>query len=182
MKVVIATLEAHQLPAVLPQLTHLLQDAVRQGAALGFLPPLTTAEANRFWLRVHAAVEAGSHYLFVARAADTLDILGTVQLALASQPNGRHRAEVAKMVVHSRARRLGIGRQLLHALEAKAAQLGRTTLVLDTRSGDVAERLYQSCHYHVAGTIPNYAESADGTLHPTVVYYKLLPKVEEGIG
>ena len=69
-----------------------------------------------------------------------------------------------------------MARQLLHALEAEAWQRGRTTLVLDTRAGDAAEPLYQSVGYRVAGTIPAFAESADGSLHATVLYYKLLEK------
>ena len=47
-------------------------------------------------------------------------------------------------------------------------------LVLDTRQGDVAERLYLKQGYIRAGSIPQYARSADGTLHTTVFFYRLL--------
>jgi ribosomal protein S18 acetylase RimI-like enzyme len=174
MNVSIATLTAAEIERALPQLVGLFQDAIDSGAALGFLPPLTADEASSFWRRVGASVEAGTLALFVARDGHTHDILGSVQLALAPQTNGTHRAEVAKMMVHSQARRLGIGRELLRALEAHAAQLGRTTLVLDTRQGDTAEQLYQALQYKVAGVVPEYAQSGDGTLHSTVIYYKLL--------
>jgi ribosomal protein S18 acetylase RimI-like enzyme len=88
--------------------------------------------------------------------------------------NGLHRAEVAKLMVHRAARRRGIARALMLALEDHARRLGRTTLVLDTRQGDPSERLYQSLGYQLAGAIPEYARSADGTLDATAIYYRLL--------
>lgn len=170
----ISILGPEEIEPALPQLVAVFQDAIASGAALGFMPPLSVEEATGFWRRVQAGVAAGALALFVARDATTHEVLGTVQLALAPQTNGRHRAEVAKMMVHRNARRRGIARQLLQALEAHAAQLGRTTLVLDTREGDAAERLYQSLNYQIAGVVPEYAHSGDGTLHATVIYYKLL--------
>lgn len=170
----ISTLNSEEIERAVPQLVALFQDAIASGAALGFLPPLSTEEAQSFWHRVQDGVRAGGLTLFVARDEATRDILGTVQLALAPQTNGTHRAEIAKMMVHSKARRLGIGRKLLAALEAHAAQLGRTTLVLDTRQGDTAELLYQALQYQAAGVVPEYAQSGDGSLHATVIYYKLL--------
>ncbi|GAC1593013.1 MAG: GNAT family N-acetyltransferase [Hymenobacter sp.] len=174
MSVRITTLAPDEIEAALPQLVTLFQDVLASGAALGFLPPLSTAEARRFWRRVRTGVRAGTLTLFVARDETTQALLGTVQLVLAPQTNGTHRAEVAKMMVHRQARRRGLGRQLLRALEARAAELGRTTLVLDTRQGDVAEQLYQALQYQVAGVVPAYAQSGDGSLHATVIYYKLL--------
>ena len=174
MSTLITTLASADLETALPQLVALFQDAIDSGAALGFLPPLTAEAAAAYWQRVGEGVAAGSLVLLVAREATTHEIIGTVQLAPAPQSNGRHRAEVMKMMVHRRARRQGLARQLLHALEAEARLRGRTTLVLDTRAGDVAEPLYQSVGYRMAGTIPDFAQSADGSLHATVLYYKLL--------
>ncbi|WP_426059518.1 GNAT family N-acetyltransferase [Hymenobacter sp. B1770] len=174
MSIVISTPAPEQIEEALPQLITLFQDAIASGAALGFVPPLSTEEASSFWQRVQEGVRAGTVALFVAYHGSSQEIVGTVQLVLAPQSNGSHRADVAKMMVHRKARRLGIGRELLRALEAKAAELGRTTLVLDTRQGDAAELLYQSLDYQVAGAIPKYAQSGDGTLHTTVIYYKVL--------
>ena len=122
---------------------------------------------------VAAALEAGGRRLWIARSADG-GIVGTVQLDLAGQANGHHRAEVIKLLVLSSARRHGIGRLLMEAAEAEARRLGRTTLVLDTRQGDPSEALYRGMGWQPAGTIPRYAQSADGTLHTTTFYYKLL--------
>jgi GNAT superfamily N-acetyltransferase len=88
--------------------------------------------------------------------------------------NGRHRAEVTKLMVHRTARRQGIGRALMVAVEAEARRLGRTTLHLDTREGDPSERLYQTLGWQRAGAIPRWARSADGTLHTTVFYHRVL--------
>ena len=177
MSTLITTLASADLETALPQLVALFQDAIDSGAALGFLPPLTAEAGAAYWRRVGEGVAAGSLVLLVARAAGSHEIVGTVQLAPAPQANGRHRAEVMKMMVHRRARRQGIARQLLQALEAEAHRRGRTTLVLDTRAGDVAEPLYQAVGYRVAGSIPAFARNPDGSLHATVLYYKLLADV-----
>ena len=77
-------------------------------------------------------------------------------------------------MVHTQARRQGIGRALMRAVEEHAWRLGRTTLVLDTRRGDHAERLYADVGWTLAGVIPKYARSANGRLDPSAFYYKLL--------
>ena len=151
----------------------LLRDVVDGGASVGFLPPLDGDEARAYWDGVVAALKGGARRLWIARGADG-GIVGTVQLDLAGQANGRHRAEVIKLMVLSRARRQGIGRLLMEAAEAEARKLGRTTLVLDTRQGDPSEALYRGLGWQPAGAIPRYARSADGTLHTTALYYKLL--------
>jgi acetyltransferase len=156
-----------------PALVALLQAVAGGGASVGFMPPLGADEAAAYWDGVTAALKGGWRRLWIARAADG-GLVGTVQLDLASQANARHRAEVTKLMVLSSARRQGIGRLLMEAAEADARRLGRTTLVLDTRQGDPSEALYRGMGWQPAGTIPRYARSADGTLHTTAFYYKLL--------
>jgi acetyltransferase len=176
MDIQIVRLNAAQTEEHLPELAALLQDAVNGGAAVGFLPPLPTAEADAYWREVVAAVSGAGRILLVAVlvGVDGGALVGTVQLDPAARPNGRHRAEVTKVIVHGAHRRQGVGRALMLAIEAEAARAGRTTLVLDTRLGDSGEALYSSLGYQRAGIIPQYARSADGTLHATVVMYKLL--------
>jgi ribosomal protein S18 acetylase RimI-like enzyme len=154
-------------------LVALLRDAVDGGASLGFLPPLGEAEAAAYWDGVVAALRDGSRVLLVARD-QAAGIVGSAQLELAMQANAHHRAEVSKVMVHRTARRRGIGRALMLVLESEARGLGRTTLVLDTRQGDPSESLYRALGWREAGTIPRYAESADGSLHATVIYYRLV--------
>lgn len=154
-------------------LADLLMDVVAGGASVGFLPPLGAEDASAYWDSVAEALEGGGRRLWIARAADG-GLVGAVQLDLASQANGGHRAEVIKLMVLSSARRRGLGRLLMEAAEAESRRLGRTTLVLDTRQGDPSEALYRGMGWKPAGTIPRYARSADGTLHTTAFYYKLL--------
>ncbi|GAB3312648.1 GNAT family N-acetyltransferase [Hymenobacter humi] len=174
MQVVISELNAADARLRLPALVELLQDAVDSGASLGFLAPLAYAEAEQYWAGVAEAVAAGHRRLLVAQHPTNHEPLATVQLDLATKPNAPHRAEVMKLLVHTKARRQGLGRQLLVALEQLAQQLGRTTLVLDTREGDVSEQLYQRMQYQRAGIIPAYVKNEAGELQATVVYYKLL--------
>ncbi|WP_201986893.1 GNAT family N-acetyltransferase [Hymenobacter rubidus] len=174
MDVTIACLSAAEARTLLPQLHELLHDAVDSGASVGFLPPLPASEAAAYWQSVIEAMEAGHRVLLVAHQPGETDLLGTVQLDLATRPNSRLRAEVSKLLVHRRARRQGVARQLLQALEQQALELDRTTLILDTRHGDGAEQLYQSMGYHFVGAIPEYFINNDGQPHATAVYYKLL--------
>jgi ribosomal protein S18 acetylase RimI-like enzyme len=170
--VTIERLDAAQTAEALPELVCLFQDAVASGASIGFLPPLSTEEAEHYWQKVLAEVRGATRVLLVARRAD--ELAGSVQLDLAQQRNAAHRAEVQKLMVHRASRRQGLGRALMQAAESVAHALGRTLLVLDTRQGDPAEQLYRSLGYVRAGEIPNYARSADGSLHTTIIFYREL--------
>ena len=154
-------------------LVTLLQDAVDSGASVGFLPPLGEVEAARYWDSVAAALGEGSRVILAAHDRE-LGLVGSGQLELATRANARHRAEVAKVMVHRRARRRGVGRALMLALEEHARRLGRTTLILDTRQGDPSEGLYRAAGWTFAGAIPRYARSATGTFDATALYFKLL--------
>ena len=153
-------------------LVALLQDAVERGASIGFLPPLAVDEAERYWNEVAAEQAAGSRLVLAALQDD--QIVGSVQLALVTKPNGRHRAEIQTLCVSGSARQHGIGRALMLAIEAAARRAERSLIVLDTRQGDVSEQLYRSLNYSVAGVVPQYARSADGKLDACVFFYKLL--------
>jgi ribosomal protein S18 acetylase RimI-like enzyme len=162
-------------PAILPHLIHLLQDTVASGASVGFLPPLSIENAQQYWSTIFEEVRKHTCVLLVAREAG--QIVGSVQLALATKPNAQHRAEVQKLFVLSSQRRRGIGRALMQAIEQAASDKQRTLLVLDTRQGDSAEQLYRTLGYCEVGIIPGYAHSATGTFDSTVIFYKTLPLV-----
>ncbi len=173
MRVTIEASSAEAAAPDLPALSALLTDAVESGASIGFLPPLAAGEADAYWRTVVAALREGARVLLVARDAAGA-LVGSAQLELATRPNARHRVEVTKVMVHTKARRQGVGRALMRAAEEHARRLGRTTLVLDTRCGDHAERLYADGGWTLAGVIPKYARSANGRLDPSAFYYKLL--------
>lgn len=157
---------------VLPELVALLQDAVNSGASIGFLLPITDEDAANYWQEVVQALRGPNRILLIAQIDEK--IVGTVQLDLASRANGSHRAEVAKLMVHTSYRKRGIGQALMNAIEHESQLAGRMTLILDTREGDPSEQLYTKLGYARAGTIPEYARSIDGSLHSTVFMYKLL--------
>jgi ribosomal protein S18 acetylase RimI-like enzyme len=154
------------------ELATLLIDGVDSGASIGFLPPLTLAEAQRYWDDVDRDLAAGVRLLLVATLAD--HVAAAIQLALCTKKNGLHRAEVEKLMVHTRHRRMGIGRALIDRVEAIAREHGRTLLVLDTRTGDPASSLYRTCGYVEAGQIPGFARGAHGKLEATTYFYKQL--------
>lgn len=163
---------AQQVRARMDELAALLQDSVEGGASVGFLPPLGIVEARGYWLKVCDAVHPERRILLVALWNGRL--AGSVQLDFAGMPNGSHRAEVMKLMVHSDARRQGIGRALMSAIEDAGRRAGRSLLVLDTRAGDAAEQLYVQIGYTRAGVIPRYARGASGELHDTVIFYKFV--------
>jgi GNAT superfamily N-acetyltransferase len=150
------------------QLAEILIGVVSAGASVGFLPPLSLEDAEAYW----RGVIKPETVLLVAERDGR--IIGTGQLELAMRANGRHRAEVGKVLVDPAAQGQGIGKALMLALEAEARRLGRTLLYLDTREGDLANRLYQSVGYTAAGTIPQWAIDSDGTLTGTTIYYRVL--------
>lgn len=173
----IEQLSEEQAKASLPQLVGLLQNTVNGGASVGFIPPLVSSTAEAYWLETIAEVAQGKRLLLVS--AEDGEVTGTVQLALVMKENASHRAEVQKLLVHTRFRQRGIARSLMSAVEMAALQAGRTLLVLDTEQGSTAESLYERCGYTRAGVIPHYARSADGSLITTVVFYRLLSINEE---
>jgi GNAT superfamily N-acetyltransferase len=153
-------------------LSDVLIDCVEGGASVSFLLPMTRAKAETFWRGAAASVARGDRFVLAAEdAAGT--IVGTVQVILAQPENQPHRGDLAKMLVHRRARRRGIGAALLEAAEHRALSAGKTLLVLDTASGD-AERLYARQGWHRCGVIPNYALWPDGTPCATTYFFKFL--------
>ena len=157
-------------------LGEVLHACVHGGAGVSFVLPFSHADANAFWRdRILPAVQAGTCRVLVARNAGR--IVGTVQLDLATPPNQPHRAEVRKLLVHPEARRLGIARALMLALEEHARQNGRSLLTLDTVTGDPAEPLYLSIGYVKVGVIPRYALNPDSSeWDATTIMYKDLQK------
>jgi ribosomal protein S18 acetylase RimI-like enzyme len=161
--------------AALSALCNLLCDSVEDGASVGFLLPANAAEFESYWKKVLAGIKDGTRLLLAAREGDR--VIGSVQLELADRPNGRHRAEVQKLLVLRSARRRGVGRALMQAVESIARDHGRSLLVLDTSEGSAAEALYRTLGFIAAGTIPKFARNPDGTLHSTVLFYKLIAAI-----
>lgn len=164
-------LDARQAQQALPALCDVLDGCVAQGASIGFVDR-DAQTLHHFWQDTVLSLACGDKQLLVATRAGR--IVGTVMLVLLMPANGVHRAEVIKLLVHPDARRCGIARGLMQQAEARARELGRSLLVLDTRSGDVAEPLYLSLGWQVAGQIPGYARSTAGVMDATTIMYKAI--------
>ncbi|WP_044560874.1 GNAT family N-acetyltransferase [Azospirillum sp. B4] len=167
----IREIPAAELDTHTPALSGILHDCVLGGASVGFILPFTLQEAAAFWRSLRPGLQTGGRRLLGAWSGDRL--VGTVQLLLAGPPNGRHRAEVAKMLVHPDARRQRVGRALMTAVEALARTEGRTLLLLDTGS-DEGRALYRSVGFQTVGDIPGYAIHVDGSALATTLLYKHL--------
>ena len=157
-------------------LVRLLSDAVEGGASIGFLAPLPDAEAEAYWAGVVDAMRAGRRHLLAAFDGDRL--IGTVQLDLEPRANGRHRAEVMKLMVLRSDRRRGVARRLMAALLDLARARRRSLLLLDVRAGDPAEALYEAFGFTKFGLVPRHARSPDGSLAATSFYYLDLPRCD----
>ena len=166
-------LDPNDAVACVPALADVLIDCVDGGASVGFMQPMTVEKATRFWQAVAEGVARGERALLVAED-EARQILGTVQLLLALPENQPHRADVAKMLVHRRARRRGVARRLMQAVEVAARDEGKTLLVLDTVSGSDAEQLYAHAGWQRVGEIPDYALMPDGPFCATTIFYKAL--------
>jgi GNAT superfamily N-acetyltransferase len=147
-----------------------LIDCVEGGASVSFMLPMTRAKAAAFWAGLADQVARGE-CLVLAAFDRQGTVTGTVQVLLKQPENQPHRADIAKMLVHRRARRQGVGAQLLAAAEAAAARAGKTLLVLDTASAEAA-RLYARVGWQRVGEIPDYALWPAGGLVATTVFYK----------
>jgi GNAT superfamily N-acetyltransferase len=158
--------------AQLAELADVLIDCVEGDASVSFMHPLPRERAEAFWRGVAEGVAAGDRALLVAE--DGHGICGTVQLVLAQPENQPHRADLAKMLVHRRCRRQGLGEALMRAAESMARDFGKTLLVLDTVTGDNGERLYQRLGWQRVGVIPGYALLPRGGLVGTTVFYREL--------
>ncbi len=170
----ITRIEKNDAESVAHDLADILHACVHDGASVGFILPFSKEAALGYWQdNVFPALRSGVTDLFVARVEGR--VVGPVQLISATMPNQPHRADVAKLLVHPDARRRGLGRTLMQALEARASDLGKTLLVLDTRSSDPSLVLYQGMGFQIAGEIPGYCRNPfENRCEPTTYMYKAL--------
>jgi GNAT superfamily N-acetyltransferase len=176
------TWSLHRLHALddahIAELADVLIDCVEGDASVSFMHPLTRDRALAFWRRVAKGVAEGERALLVAE--DARGVCGTVQLLLEQPENQPHRADLAKMLVHRRARRQGLGAALMAAAEATARECGKTLLVLDAVTDGDAARLYERLGWVRVGAIPGYALMPRGGLCSTTVYYRNLGEPRSG--
>ncbi|WP_120497234.1 GNAT family N-acetyltransferase [Kiloniella sp. EL199] len=156
-------------------LASLLHACVLDGASVGFVVPFSLEESLDFWRgKVRPLIVNGEVVLMVCMLDE--QIVGTVQLCLATMPNQIHRADVSKLLVSPLFRKRGIAKALMFELERQAGKYQRNLITLDTRTGDKAEPLYHKLGYEKAGVIPNFCQDTHDPdcLDSTTYMYKIL--------
>lgn len=171
--VTVRRIGANEASACVEALADLLIDCVEGGASVSFMWPLPREKALAFWRGVADGVARGERVLLIAEDGEG-QLLGTVQMIVSLPDNQPHRGDIAKMLVHRRARRRGIAQRLMDAIDDAARDEGRTVLVLDTVTGGDAERLYERAGWQRVGEVPKYALMPDGTFCGTTFFYKHL--------
>jgi GNAT superfamily N-acetyltransferase len=168
----IRRLAGPELHEQLDGLAAVLADCVAGGASVSYLEPFSYGDARAAFAEWAAEVDQGRRLIIAAFAAG--EVVGTVQVILAVPPNQPHRGEIAKLLVHRAARRRGVAQLLMERAESEARSEGKTLLVLDTVTGDDAERLYARLGWSRVGVIPGYALYPDGRPCDTTVFFKAL--------
>ncbi len=151
-------------------LADVLLDCVQGGASVSFMASFSKADAESFFDSVLDKVGLGNCILLAAFLDSKL--VGTVQVLTAMPPNQPHRADIAKLLVLRSARGQGIGSRLMKHVEEVSSLAGKTLLVLDTATGDPAEKLYTAMGWNRVGVIPRYALYPDGTWCDTTIFWK----------
>ena len=168
----IRRLGATEVNAQLDGLAAVLADCVAGGASVSYLAPFSHEQARAAFEAVAEDVEEGRRLLLAAFAEG--ELVGTVQVILALPPNQPHRGEIAKLLVHRSARKRGIAQLLMERAESEARAEGKTLLVLDTVTGDDAERLYTRLEWTRVGVIPGYALYPDRRPCDTTIFWKAI--------
>lgn len=171
----IRRLDGADLHAHLDGLAAVLADCVAGGASVSYMAPFSHEQARAAFEGMAAEVEKGRRLILGAFAGGR--VVGTVQVILALPPNQPHRGEIAKLLVHRSARRRGIAQLLMEHAEAEALKAGKTLLVLDTVTGDDAERLYTRLAWSRVGVIPGFALYPDGRPCDTTIFCKHLDRI-----
>ena len=169
----IYSLSRDEILSHIDSLSDILENCVNGGASVSFMLPFSPENARQFWLGVAESVGRQERTVLACRD-EREGFLGTVQLITDQPENQPHRADVAKLLVHEKARRRGVAMALMEALESAAKNQGKSVLVLDTATGSGAETFYQRAGWQKVGEIPRYALMPDGEMTATTVFYKFL--------
>jgi GNAT superfamily N-acetyltransferase len=151
-------------------LAGILRTCADAGESPSFLAPLAPDNALAFWHRAATEVGTGQRIIVAAWQNGILSGVGSLQLTMPeTQP---HRTELQDLLVTKAARRAGIGRAILQALERAALDQSRTLLTLHAKASDSAEALFRSEQWQEAGRIPDFFCGSGGTMHAAIIFLK----------
>lgn len=163
-------LDPDAVRAAAMELGALFVDAVDDNASIGFMAGLALDDAAAWW-RALAARPDGRVVFAADDAAGVAGAVVLVPMRGAFQP---HRAEIAKLVVHRRARGQGLAAALMAAAEGEARRQARTVLTLMTRHGSDGDRLYRRLGWALVGVIERDSLAPDGSAADASIYRKAL--------
>ena len=151
--------------------------AIADGGGFGWLKPPQRHVMENYWRGVLMVPERG---LFVARLDGV--ICGSAQLIRTAR-NNEAQSFASQLTAHfvtPWARRRGLGRRLVQAVEAAARAAGVGVLNLDVRATQgPAIALYESQGFSRWGTHPAYAR-VEGDIVPGHFYWKRLTPPSSG--
>jgi ribosomal protein S18 acetylase RimI-like enzyme len=137
----------------------LIAEGVSRGEALGLVEPPSRAEYHSYLsslLARSSSVDSG-----VVAAVRDDQVVGTAQWSRSSYSTRRVLAELDQVAVAPEARGSGVGRLVVEAMLADAAEYGVEVMVLEVRGNNHgAIALYERCAFTRCGLIPNAV--ADG--------------------
>ncbi|KAF2724317.1 acyl-CoA N-acyltransferase [Polychaeton citri CBS 116435] len=178
---------------LIPQLARIHGDCITTDGTLAtFLPPLSTSKIIDFWTSYAASCSSSTDTttgrLIVLQLSSSStpsgtdqndEVLGYVSLSMPETETGPFRSEVLKLLVSPTARKMGVARRVMGALESDARNRGRELLMLDTTIGSPAEHVYPKLGYTQVGVIPKYGiHPLTGELVDEVFFYKDLRETE----
>jgi GNAT superfamily N-acetyltransferase len=169
-RVAYEVVDAAAMAEALEELGEILADAVESGASMNFILPFSVDDGVAYWRSRLPDVASGAVRPIIARVDGRIE--GVTLLVLSRNPNSPHRAEVAKVMVHRRARGHGLGSGLMTAVEALAWAEGRWLLILDTMTGSDADRMYRRLGWLEVGVIQDHSLAPNGILAPTTFFCK----------
>jgi GNAT superfamily N-acetyltransferase len=167
----IVELDAAGIERHADELAQLLLDAHESNMALGMAAPLTRDVAAEAWRQLSGVLFA---------AVDDGVVVGAVNLAPATTPNGRHRAEVQKLAVRLDRRGDGIGAALLDTAVARGRELGLRLLWLTTHADTRSDSFYVRRGWTRMGVMPEYSQAPDGRYATNAFFYLQLSGTTAG--
>ncbi len=169
-RVTYEVLDAEGYAAAAADLGVILADAVDSGTPMTFIQPFSAGDGEA-WFRSRIGDVADGRIRPIVAIVDGR-IEGHALVIASPSANAAHRAEVGKVAVHRRSRRLGLARGMMAAIESVAWADGRWLLMLDTVTGSAADRLYRSLGWQELGTIADHSRMASGRLVAATYFYK----------
>lgn len=142
-------------PGTVDELTKLLDELVRGGAALGWIAPPTANEVAELLQALAAGSAEGDAALALAHV--NRELAGVGYWRRYERPTHRPQADIEKVAVSPAAHRRGIGRALIETLVTEAATASVEQLTADLRADNHASlALCTSLGFREYGRLPDF--------------------------